>query len=386
MITNGFAYIAFLIFFAAMIVEVRKLTDWKIFEFVPPIVMVYLFNMLFSTINLWDMDATSAAYSATKNNLLYGMIFVMLLRCDFRKLAKLGGRMISIFMGGAISIAIGFVLVFVLFKGTLGVESWRGMAALCASWIGGSGNMAAMQDALSVPEADFGAALIVDTVFYSVWLAILLAIIPITSKWNKFMKADTSKLEAVASETRAIEAKEDTKVIDFASILTLLGISLLVSAFTQYLGGVLAFGMLDSGTITVLLVTAVGLIAAMTPIGKIAGIEEMSNVYLYVVIALLASRAGLSEILDAPIWLLAGLIVIIIHIVVMILLSKLFHWDLTMVSTASIANIGGPASSPIIASAHNPSYAGIGVLMGVLGAAVGNVIGLGVARIMQMFI
>ena len=43
-----------------------------------------------------------------------------------------------------------------------------------------------------------------------------------------------------------------------------------------------------------------------------------------------------------------------------------------MVSTASLANIGGAASAPIVASAYDASYAGIGVLMGVLGAAVGN--------------
>src|SRR5665648_1110049 len=99
MITNGFTYIAFLIFFASMLVAVKKYTNWKIFNFIPPIVMVYLFNMFFCTINLWDMEATAAAYSGTKNKLLYAMIFVMLLRCDFRKLAKLGGRMIAIFMG-----------------------------------------------------------------------------------------------------------------------------------------------------------------------------------------------------------------------------------------------------------------------------------------------
>lgn len=385
MITNGFTYIAFLIFFAAMLVAVKKLTNWKVFKYIPPIVMVYLFNMFFSTINLWDMEATSVAYSATKNNLLYAMIFVMLLRCDFRKLAKLGGRMIAIFMGGALSISLGFIIVYVVFKGSLGVESWRGMAALCASWIGGSGNMAAMQDALSVPEADFGAALIVDTVFYSVWLALMLVIIPFASKWNKAVKANTSKLEAIAAATSA-EVNKKVKLIDFSSILTLLGISLLISAIAQTLGETLAFGMLDKGTITVLLVTAVGLLAAMSPIGKMAGIEEMSNVYLYVVISLLASRAGLSDILDAPMWLLAGLIVLIIHIVIMFILAKIFHWDLTMVSTASVANIGGAASAPIIASAYDPSYAGIGVLMGVLGAAVGNILGLGVANIMKLFI
>lgn len=385
MITNGFTYIAFLIFFSAMLVAIKKITNWKVFNFIPPIVMVYLFNMIFCTINLWDMEATSAAYSGTKNNLLYAMIFVMLLRCDFRKLAKLGGRMIAIFMGGAISISIGFIIAFPLFKGSLGVESWRAMAALAASWIGGSGNMAAVQDALSVPEADFGAALIVDTIFYSVWIALLLIVIPLASKWNKVVKADTSKLDAVAAVANA-EIKKEGNTVDFVSLFTLLGLSLIISAITQNMGGALAYGIMDKGTVTVLLVTVIGLIAAMSPLGKMAGVEEMSNIFLYVVIALLASRAGLNELLDAPMWLVAGLFVLIIHIVVMFLLSKLFHWDLCMVSTSSLANIGGPASAPIVASAYNPSYAGIGVLMGVLGSAIGNIMGLGIARIMQLFI
>ncbi len=384
MITNGFTYIAFLIFFASVLVAVKKVTNWKIFNFVPPIVMVYLFNMVFCTINLWDMEATAGAYSATKNNLLYAMIFVMLLSCDFRKLAKLGGRMIAIFMGGAITISIGFVISFILFKGVLGVDSWRALAALCASWIGGSGNMAAIQDALSVPEADFGAALIVDTIFYSVWIALLLVVIPFASKWNKAVKADTSKLEAIAAATSA-EMEKDKKTLDFTSLLILLGISLMISAICQNLGRILAFGMIDKGTMTVLLVTGIGLIAAMSPLGKLAGISEISNIYLYVVISLLASRAGLNDILAAPMWLVAGLLVLIIHVIGMFILSKLFHWDLCMVSTASLANIGGSASAPIVASAYDASYAGIGVLMGVLGAAIGNVMGLLVGSIMQFF-
>lgn len=386
MITKGFTYIAFLIFFAAMLVVVRKKTNWKIFEFVPPIVMVYLFFMAFSTINLWDMEATAPAYSAVKNNLLYAMIFVMLLRCDFRKLAKLSGRMIAIFIGSAVSITIAFVIVYPLFKGSLGVESWRGMAALGASWIGGSGNMAAMQDAMAVPPADFGAALIVDTVIYSVWLALLLILTPFAAKFNKIMKADTSKLEAVAAATNA-EVDKEKKSLDFSSILTLLGLSLLISALSQTIGPKIAFGnIFTGGTMTVLLVTAIGLVAALSPLGKMAGIEEMSNIYLYIVIGLLASRAGLFELLAAPMWLLAGIVVMIIHIVVMLIFSKIFRWDLTMITTASMASIGGAASAPIVSSAYDPSYAGIGVLMGVLGAAVGNIFGLLIANILKLFI
>ena len=90
--------------------------------------------------------------------------------------------------------------------------------------------------------------------------------------------------------------------------------------------------------------------------------------------------------MSAPLWIVAGLVVMIIHIGIMYLLSKLFHWDCCMVSTAALANIGGSASAPIVASAYNPSYAGIGVLMGVLGAAVGNFCGLAMGSLMQMFI
>ena len=66
-------------------------------------------------------------------------------------------------------------------------------------------------------------------------------------------------------------------------------------------------------------------------------------------------------------------------------LSKLFRWDLCMVSTASLANIGGSASAPIVATAYDASFAGIGVLMGVLGAAIGNFFGLGMGAILRAF-
>lgn len=91
-ITNGFTYIAFLMFLAGGLLALEKYTKWKVFNVVPPLVWIYVLNMIFCTMGLYASDACSAVYSALKNNLLYAMIFVMLLRCDFRKLAKLGGR------------------------------------------------------------------------------------------------------------------------------------------------------------------------------------------------------------------------------------------------------------------------------------------------------
>ena len=106
---------------------------------------------------------------------------------------------------------------------------------------------------------------------------------------------------------------------------------------------------------------------------------------LCLVVSLLASRATLTDLVAAPMWIVYGFFILLVHVVLMFVLSKIFKWDLCMVSTASLANIGGSASAPIVATAYDPNFAGIGVLMGVLGAAVGNFFGLGMGAILQMF-
>lgn len=393
-IQNGFTYIAFLMFLAGVLLAAEKYTKWKVFNIIPPLVWLYVLNMIFCTAGLYNSDGCSAAYSVLKNNLLYAMIFVMLLRCDIRKLAKLGGRMAAIFLGGALSILFGFIVAFVIFKGVLGGGEtiWGAMAALCASWIGGSANMAAMEAAFTIDPGAYGCAFAVDTVYYSVWIALLLIMVRYSKKWDNAVKADTTKLQAVAEAANAELAKEK-KHASAADWIFLIGLSLIVSALSQQVGAVLGNGlasigldMFDKGTMTTVFVTVLGLICALSPLGKLPAVEELSNVYLYAVVSLLASTASLTDLVSAPLWIVAGLVVLIIHIVIMFLLSKLFHWDCCMVSTASLANIGGSASAPIVASAYNSSYAGIGVLMGVMGAALGNFCGLACGYIMQMLI
>ena len=399
MISNGFTYIAFLMCLAGVLLFAEKYTKskvlQKVFNYVPPLVWIYVLNMVFCTAGFFDFSegsGASAAFANLKNNLLYAMIFVMLLRCDIKKLAKLGGRMVAIFLGGSVSIMLGFIVAFIIFKGVLGAETaWAPMAALCASWIGGSANMAAMEAAFTMDPGAYGCALAVDTVYYSVWIALLLVAVKYAPKWDKAVKADTSKLQAVAEATEA-EARGEKKKATTADWVFIVGLSLAVSALSQWVGATLygslssiGLDMFDKGTLTTVFVTILGLVCAQTKLGKLAAVEELSGLYLYAVVSLLASKASLADLLSAPMWIVAGLVVLVIHVVVMFVLSKLFHWDLCMVSTASLANIGGSASAPIVASAYNPAYAGIGVLMGVIGAAIGNFCGIAIAYILQIF-
>lgn len=389
-ITNGFMYIAFLMCLAGILLALEKYTKWKIFNVVPPLVWIYVLNMIFCTLGLYHSKEVSAAYKALKNNLLYAMIFVMLLRCDFRKLAKLGGRMVAIFFGCSLTLFVGFIVGYPIFKGSLGSDTWGAVAALYASWVGGSANMAAMQAALPVDAGAYSCALALDTVCYSVWMALLLLMVRYASKWNNAVKADTSKLQAVADAAAAEVAKEK-KQAGGADWIFLIGLSLIVSAISQYVGASLngalrdvGLAMFDKGSMTTLFVTVLGLVCAMTPLGKVPAVEELSSVYLYAVVSLLASTASVTDLLAAPMWVVYGFFILAVHVILMFFLSKLFHWDLCMVSTASLANIGGAASAPIVASAYDASYAGIGVLMGVLGAAVGNFAGMICGAILKM--
>lgn len=389
-ITNGFMYIAFLMCLAGILLALEKYTKWKIFNVVPPLVWIYVLNMIFCTLGLYHSKEVSAAYKALKNNLLYAMIFVMLLRCDFRKLAKLGGRMVAIFLGCSLTLFVGFIVGYPIFKGSLGSDTWGAVAAPYASWVGGSANMAAMQAALPVDAGAYSCALALDTVCYSVWIALLLLMVRYASKWNNAVKADTSKLQAVADAAAAEVAKEK-KQAGGADWIFLIGLSLIVSAISQYVGASLngalrdvGLAMFDKGSMTTLFVTVLGLVCAMTPLGKVPAVEELSSVYLYAVVSLLASTASVTDLLAAPMWVVYGFFILAVHVILMFFLSKLFHWDLCMVSTASLANIGGAASAPIVASAYDASYAGIGVLMGVLGAAVGNFAGMICGAILKM--
>ena len=386
MITNGFTYIAVLIFLAAFLVWLQKYTKWKFFDYVPPIVLLYLVTMIMCTLNVWDLKATKPAYSALKNNILYAMIFLMLLRCDIRKILKLGPKMLGGFFAASVSIGIGFIATYAILHGVLGAGSWKALGALCGSWMGGSGNMIAVQAALDIGEADMAYALVVDSIDYSIWVMFLLWAINLAPKFNKWVKADTATLDEVSRKLED-DAKANDGKITFVNIIFLLGVSLVISAFGQNIGtainGVAPF--LDKATWTVLLITLAGLVGAITPIGKMAGTSELSNVMLYSVVALLASRASFLELTDAPFWIIAGFMILAIHGIILVLLAKIFKLDMFTCGVASLANIGGSASAPILAGAYSGALVPVGVLMALMGYVIGTGGGLIVAHIMSLF-
>ena len=390
MIKDGFMYIAALIFIAAMLICLPRIfkgkVAQKIFKFAPPIVLIYLGLMVLCTVKLWDLEATEAAYSGLKNPILYAMLFIMLLRCDLKKIVKLGPKMLIGFFAATISIGLGFVASYAIMHNALGEGGWQALGALCGSWMGGGGNMLAIQAALDVPESTMAYALVMDSICATLYVMFLLWAIQMSDKFNKWTKADTRVIDEVG-RSLAAEAEANKKPLVWQNIILLVGSGLLVSAVCQQLGALIngALPFFDKATWTVLIVTVLGVVLAMTPFGKIKGTEEISNVMLYIVVALIASRADLSAMGNAPAWLLSGFIILAIHVIIMIILAKVFKLDIFTSAVASLANIGGTATAPVLAGTYSSALVPVGIIMALLGYVVGTGGGLVVAHLMSMF-
>jgi len=384
MIESGFAFVAALLFIAAVIVQLDKKFR-TFFEYVPGIVVLYFLVMTLSTLGFWKQtDEINFYYNQLKNNILPAMIFLMLLHCDLKKILKLGPRMLLGFFSASFTIATGFIVVYFLFKGHFEPHTWKTFAALCGSWMGGTGNMAAVQLALGVADSQMGYTLIMDSVNYAVWVMLLLMAVPYARHFNNWTKADTSQIDAVGASLMS-EKTDQPLPTTFHDLILLLGTSFMVAAVSQYVAPMLpTSSFVSTYSWVVLIATAAGIIAALTPLGKTSGISMLASLMLYLIVALIGSRANFAELSQAPFYIFCGFLILVIHAVLLALIAKIFKLDLFTCGVASLANIGGVASAPILAAAYSEVLVPVGVLMSMVGYIIGTGGGLLVGKILSM--
>ena len=83
-------------------------------------------------------------------------------------------------------------------------------------------------------------------------------------------------------------------------------------------------------------------------------------------------------------WLLAGSVILVIHVGIMLILAKLLKLDIFTCAVASLANIGGTATAPVLAGSYSSALVPVGIVMALLGYVVGTGGGLLVAQMMSM--
>lgn len=346
---------------------------WKVFNYLPGIVMVYALSMLIAQSAQWhDNEAITQSYQLLKNNLLPAMLFLMLLSINFKAFLGMGRALLIAYSGAFISLIFSFVFVFWLFGFS---EDESGVfAALSGSWMGGTANMLAIGSALHVSEAQMGYAMIVDSLNYTFWVMSLLALVALAPRFNRWSGATMSH----------------DQISDIGCSCTLgpkrywllLLIALLVSLGSQLLA--MQLEGLSSTTWVVLIATFFGLLGSQTPLSKVNGANPIANTMLYLLVALIGSRANFDDGSGLIGYITAGTAILVLHALFMILLAKLFKLDLFSIGVASLANIGGVASAPLLAAAYNRSLIGIAVLMAIMGYLIGTFGGLSVGYLLKM--
>lgn len=105
-----------------------------------------------------------------------------------------------------------------------------------------------MQDALPVDPGAYACALTLNTVCYSVWIALLIFMVRYSSKWDKSVKADTSKLSAIADVANEEVEKEKKAKATSGDWVWMIGLALIVSALSQWVGAKMGAGFAGMGT------------------------------------------------------------------------------------------------------------------------------------------
>ena len=394
MITSGFMYIASLTLFAGIVASLEmRYKDTAFFKYVPTPVVLYISCMIFATFDLWaGNDEIRTAYRTVRGHIIPAMIFVMLLRCDIKKILRLGPRMLLGFFCATFTIMAGFGVMFHFMKGGFAPEAWKTFGALAGSWIGGTANMVAIQGALGIDDSAMGYTLLIDNVNYSIWVILLLATVPLAHAFNRWTRSDTHLIDELGTQLAANQERARTN-IEAADIALLFGLGFMASAVASTSAAILspklieAFGksdFLSVSTLSVVIATILGIVCAMTPLGRVPGSPQVSMSLLYLMICLIASRASFKELTDAPYYLMAGFFILAVHAVLMAVLAKIFRLDLFTCATASLANIGAVASAPLVAAAYKETLVPIGVLMALMGYVFGTFGGLAVAKMLAM--
>ena len=371
MISNPLLYLFSLASLVTVFYLLESKTSLRVFKLIPAVVFVYASSMLLASLGLFDSNTEiSSIYKQSKTNLLPAMLFLMLLQVDLRHFLKLGKSLLIAYVLAILSIAFGFIAVALLFNFSSSMSGAFG--ALAGSWLGGTANMIAVGSALDVSENAFAYALVVDSVNYTLWVMLLLFLVPFAQYFNKF----TSSSENLAYlGDIACACNLGTKRY---WLLILLAVS--VSFLTQYLA--IKFQIINSTTTMVILASLFGILGSFTRLKDLNGASELSTSMLYLLIALIGSHAVIESFSGLGLYVLAGGCILLIHASIMILGAKLFKLDLFSIAVASLANIGGVASAPILAAAYNKSLVSVGVLMAIMGYIIGTFGGLLVGNIL----
>ncbi|MCJ7558666.1 MAG: DUF819 family protein [Gammaproteobacteria bacterium] len=405
LITNDAIVFGLLVSILGVIFYTRSLGGrWtRFYTFVPAILLCYLLPSLLNSFGVIS-SSESSLWPIAKNYFLPACLVLMTLSIDLKAIIGLGSKALVMFFTATVGIVLGgpfAILVVSLFSpetvGGEGIDAvWRGFATLAGSWIGGGANQTAMLEVYGYNPDRYAAMVAIDIVVANLWMVFLLYGAGNPEPIDKWLKADTSAIDKL-KDTMArytAETERTSSLVDFMVITAVafgsVGISHLVAGIASSLAGdveVLKNSILASEFFWVVVTaTTIGMALSFTKFRDLegGGASKIGSVFIFLLVAIIGTRMDVFQLADAPLLFLVGIIWMLFHVTLLIIVAKFIRAPFFFVAVGSKANVGGAASAPVIAAAFHPSLAPVGVLLAVLGYALGTYGAILSAELMQL--
>lgn len=419
-IENDAINLGILLVLLAIVFKTHSLPRFaKFYKYVPALLLCYFLPAIVNSLGIVDHDSGNRLYFVSSRFLLPASLVLLCLNIDLKGVFRLGPKALIMFATSTVSIIIGAPIAMLLIGqlepeilATGGPDAiWRGLATVAGSWIGGGANQTAMKEIYGASDTLFSAMIVVDVVVANIWMAFLLYGAGVSDNLDKKLKADNT---AIADLKHRVEKQQlaNARIPSFTDIMMILGVGFGMVAISHGLSELVApsigssiaeklqsdpdswirlFTSFGSNFFwLVVIATLGGVFLSFTRFRKLedAGASKMGSAFLYILVATIGLHMDIGQLIRE--WevfkfiISIGFIWILIHIGILLLVGKLIKAPFFFIAVGSQANIGGAASAPIVASAFSPALAPVGVLLAVLGYAVGTFGAIACAILMQM--
>ena len=323
------------------------------------------------------VPGSSPVYTVIEGPLTSLAIAWLLLAVNLSDLRVAGPRMIGAFLLAVFGTAAGALVGGLVFAGKFGENTWKLAGVFTGTYSGGSVNFVAIGQGVELPDFLFAGATAADALTTGIWLALTL-MLPI---WlHRLYPAQ------IPGEAEGEEAQDHPHPFFERVPLSTLDLGNLLAVGFLLVVGSTWISRFTPGIPAVLWLTTLALgVGHLKPFRGPTGAMQLGNLALHFFFVVIGIHSRVSEILSVGVEIFYFTVLVVgIHGLVVFGAGRILRLDVGSLAVASQAAVGGPSSA--LAVAVSREWRGLvlpGIIVGLLGYAVGNYVGFGVAYLLR---
>ena len=316
---------------------------------------------------------------------------LLLLQCNMKKIWKETGRMMVVFLIGAVGTCVGALLAYTLLHNYIPEAS--GVAAMMTgSYIGGGVNFAALATQFKVTGQTIGAVTVADNLLMALYFFALIMFAGLNFFRKHFAhphidEVEQNGLDDSKTQAAAYWSRKDISLKDIAfNIAYAVTIVFLSNLISHAIAGaiptdnaVLKMCNIFFGSQYVWITTLSMIVATYgeKKVEKMNGAQEIGTYFIYMFLFVIGVPASIVEIItNTPALLLFTAIMVLVNMIFCFVGGKLLKFNLEDCILASNANIGGPTTAAGMAISQGWSkLVGPVMLIGTFGYVIGTYLG-----------